>query len=233
MEQSTEVKTPQSGLQRALNIIIAPTSTFESIKEKPNFLVPMIVIWVVTLVATYLMKDFKDQLVDIALAAQGVSADQAAASKDMMSGFTTAAMYIGIVVAPLGAMFKGAISHLLSILFSGKGSFGSTVSLVLNAYLIQMLGTIISLPFIMITQNGAFSFSAALLLPIAKFGTPLYTTLSTLNIFTIWYLVVSVMGMKKVHEVSTWKAAVMALAPFIVMIAFSWINVLMGAPSGL
>lgn len=233
MEQSTEVKKPQSGLQRAINIIVSPSGTFEAIKEKPNYLVPMVIIWVVTIIATFLMKDFKDELMDIALAAQGVSADQAAASKEMMSGLTTAFMYVGMVLAPLGPMFKGAISHLLSIPFSGKGSFGATVSLVLNAYIIQMIGTLISLPIIVITQNAAFSFSPALLLPLAKFGTPLYTTLSTLNIFTIWYLVVSVMGIKKVHEVSTWKAAVIALAPFIIMIAFSWINVLMGAPSGL
>lgn len=233
MEQSTEVKKPQSGLQRAINIIVSPSGTFEAIKEKPNYLVPMVIIWVVTIIATFLMKDFKDELMDIALAAQGVSADQAAASKEMMSGLTTAFMYAGMVLAPLGPMFKGAISHLLSIPFSGKGSFGATVSLVLNAYIIQMLGSLVSLPIIIITQNAAFSFSPALLLPLAKFGTPLYTTLSTLNIFTIWYLVVSVMGIKKVHEVSTWKAAVIALAPFIIMIAFSWIGVLSGAPSGL
>ncbi len=233
MEETTEVRKPQNGIQRAINIIVSPTGAIESIKEKPNYMVPMVIIWVVTLIATFLMKDFKEQLTDIALAGQGMSADQAAASKEMMSGFVTAAMYIGIVLAPLGAIFKGGISQLFSLIFSGKGTFGTTVSLVLNAYIIQMLGTVISLPIILMTQNAGFSFSPALLLPITKYGTPFYATLSALNIFTIWYLVVSVIGIKKIHEVSTWKAAVIALAPFILMVAFTWIGVLSGAPTGL
>lgn len=233
MEQSTEVKKPQSGLQRVINIIVAPGETFEAIKEKPNYLVPMVIIWVVTILSTLLMKDLTAQLMDATYANTGLSAEQIAATKESMSGLTTALMYAGMVLAPLAAMFKGAISHLLSILFSGKGSFGATVSLILNAYIIQMLGNLISLPIILITQNAAFSFSPALLLPITKLGTPFYSTLSLLNIFTLWYLFVSVMGIKKIHEVSTWKAAIIALAPFIIMIAFSWIGVLSGAPTGL
>lgn len=233
MEQSTEARKTQNGLERAINIVASPIQVIEDIKEKPNYLVPMIIIWVVTLVSTLLLKDLSAQLTDLVYANSKMTPEQIEATKAASSGFIQAMMYTGIVLAPLAAIFKGAFAKLLSILFSGKGSLAETVSLVLNAYVIQMLGTVISLPIMLITQNAAFSFSPALLLPIAKFGTPIFTTLSYFNIFTIWYLAVTVIGIKKIHEVSTWKAALITLIPLIILIAFSWVGVLTGAPSGL
>lgn len=233
MEQSSEVKKTQNGFQRVVNIITSPVSVIEDIKEKPNYLVPMLIIWVVALLSTLLLKDLTAQLKDLVYANMNLPPEQIEAAKEAASGFVTAMMYVGIVVAPIGAIFKGAFAKLLSILFSGKATLGQTVSLVLNAYMIQVLGSIISLPIMLITQNAAFSFSPAILLPMSKFGTPLFTTLSYLNIFSIWYLAVTVIGIKKIHEVSTWKAAFITLIPLIILIAFSWIGVLSGAPSGL
>lgn len=233
MEQSTEVRKPQNGLQRAINIIVSPVKVIEDIKAKPNYLVPMIIIWVVTLGSTLLLKDLSEQLKDLAYANLNMPPEQIAAAKEMASGFVKVGMYVAVIGAPLAAIFKGAFAKLLSILFSGKGSLGETVSLVLNAYMIQILGTIISIPLMLITQNGAFSFSPALLLPMTKFGTPFYNTLMYFNIFSIWYLAVTVVGIKKIHEVATWKAVLITLIPLIILIAFSWIGVLSGAPSGL
>ena len=233
MEQGTDVKQPQSGIQRVISIFTAPTTAVEAIKEKPNYLVPMVIIWVIGIAYTLLTRDLTMQAMDAAYASTGLSADQIAATKEQMSGLTTVSLYVGMLIMPLLPMFKGAVSHLLSILFSGKGSFGSTVSLVLNAYIIQMIGTAIALPIVLLTQNIGFSFSPAIILSADKIGTPIFSTLSAFNVFTIWYLAVTVIGIKKIHEVSTWKAAVIALFPFILFIGVSWIGVAFGGPSGL
>lgn len=233
MEQGTEVRKNQNGFQRAINIITSPVAVIEDIKEKPNYWVPMIIIWVVTLLSTLLLKDLSAQLNDILFANKNMTPEQIAAAKEMSSGFVKVGMYLVVIGAPLAAIVKGAFSKLLSILFSGKGTLAQTVSLVLNTYMIQMLGTLVSLPIMLITQNAAFSFSPAILLPMSKFGTPIFTTLMYFNVFSIWYLVVTIVGIKKIHEISTWKAALITLIPLIILIALSWISVLSGAPSGL
>lgn len=232
MEQ-TEIKKPQSQFQRAVNIVTSPMKAIEAIQEKPNYLLPLIIIWAIGIISLLLTKDLASQLMDISYQNAGMTADQIATTKEAMSGYMTVMMVIGIIVMPLAPLVKGCVSHLISIMFSGEGKIGSTVSLMLNAYLIPMFGTLLALPMMLITQNGAFSFSPAILLPITKFGTPIFNTLSTLNIFTIWYLVVSVMGIKKIHNLETWKAVIIVLVPFVVVIAFSWVGVLMGSPSGL
>lgn len=233
MEQ-TEIKKPQSPWQRLFNMVVSPMIAIEDIQRKPNYLVPLAVIWVVGIITTFLTKDLTQQLLDLTYANAGMTSDQIAQTKEMMSGYMSAMMYVGIIMLPLAPIVKGCVSHLLSILFSGKGSFGATVSLMLNAYVIQMLGTLIALPVMVMTQNAAFSFSPALMLPMEKYGTPIYTTLSTLNLFTIWYLLVTIMGIQKIQGLSTWKSAVIVLIPFLLVIGFSWISVLMGAaPSGL
>lgn len=232
MEQTTEIQKPQSQIQRAINIIVSPSSAIEAIKAKPNYLLPLAIIWVIGILSTLLTKDLMAQYTEMAYSSAGLSADQIAATKETMSGLTQVTMYITMLVLPLAPVVKGLVSHLLSILFSGKGTMGSTVSLMLNAYIIQMVGTLISLPIMLMTQNALFSFSPALLLPVEKMATPLFSTLASLNIFTIWYMIVSVMGIKKIHEVATWKAVVITLLPFILILSFSWIGVLFGAPSG-
>lgn len=232
--ENTEVRKPQSQLQRAINIIVSPISVIDDIKEKPNYLLPLAIIWVVGFLSTFLTKDLTAALMDITYQNAGMSADQIASTKEMMGGYTTVMMYVTIVMLPLAPFVKGAVSHLFSLVFSGEGKFGSTVSLMLNAYIIQMLGTLLALPLMFITQNGAFSFSPAILLPITKFGTPLFTTLSTFSIFAIWYLAVTVVGIKRIHNVATWKAALIVLVPFLIMVGFTWLPVMMGtAPSGL
>lgn len=233
MEQ-TEIKKPQNQFQRAINIIVSPMSVIEDIQRKPNFLLPIGLILVIGFITSFLTKDLMAQLIDMSYANAGLTADQIASTKELTSGYMSVMLYVGILFIPLVPMVKGCVSHLLSILFSGEGTFGSTVSLMLNAYLIQMFGGLIALPVMLMTQNGAFGFSAALLLPLEKYGTPLFTTLSTLNLFTIWYLIVTVMGIKKLQNLSTWKATFIVLLPFILMTGFSWISVFIGgAPSGL
>lgn len=231
--ESKDISQPQNQFQRAMNIIMSPMSVIEDIKLKPNFLVPLGLIVLVAIISTLLTKDLAAQLVDITYANAKMTPDQIAATKEATSGFVTAMMYVGIILLPLVPIVKGCVSHLLSILFGGEGTFAETVSLMVNAYLIQILGTIIALPIMLMTSNGAFSFSPALLLPITKFGTPIYATLTALNLFAIWYLIVSIMGIKKIHNVATWKAALIVLLPFVLITSFAWMGVLMGAPSGL
>ncbi len=232
--EKTEIRKPQNQFQRVVNIIMAPVSTIDDIKEKPNYILPLAIIWAIGLLSVLVTKDLSSALMDISYQNAGMTAEQIASTKEMMGGYMTVMMYVTVLFMPLAPFVKGSVAHLLSLVFSGEGKYGSTVSLMLNAYMIPTLGTLISLPLMLITQNGAFSFSPAILLPLSKFGTPIYSTLAALNIFTIWYLAVTIVGIKRIHNVATWKAAFAVILPFAIMVSFTWISVLMGsAPSGL
>lgn len=232
--ENTENRKPQNQFQRVVNIIMAPIGTIDDIKEKPNYLLPLAIIWIVGLLSILLTKDLASELMDISYQNAGLTADQIASTKEMMGGYITVMMYVSVLMMPLAPFVKGSVAHLFSLVFSGEGKYGSTVSLMFNAYVIPMLGTLISVPLMLITRNGAFSFSPAILLPLTKYGTPIYTTLMHFNIFTIWYLAVTVIGIKRIHNVATWKAALIVILPFAVMVGFTWIGVLMGTvPSGL
>lgn len=234
MEESNIVVTkPENQFQRLISIIGSPSKTFESIMKKPNFLVPLLLTLVVGGLVTLLTRDLALELMDLTYANAGLTPEQVAQTKEMTAGYMQVLMYVGIVVMPLTSLFKGMISHFISLMMGGEGKLSESVSVVVNAYVIQVLGMLLSLPVILLTKNAAFTFSAAVLLPMSKYGTPIYTTASSLSIFTIWYLTVSVMGFKKIHNYSTGKALIAILLPFLLMIGFSWIGVISGAPSGL
>lgn len=234
MEENQIIQKPENQLQRLYSIFVSPGKTIASVEAKPNFLLPIVVIVAVSALTAFLTKDLAAILVDMTYANAGMTPEQIATIKETSSGFMSAMLYIGIFAAPLSALFKGMISHFISLMIGGEGKFAASVSMVVNAYMIQMLGTVLALPIILITKNAAFSYSPAVFLPMSKYGTPVFTTASALSVFTIWYLYVSVLGFKKLHKYSTAKALIAVILPFVILLAFGWLGVLTGgAPSGL
>lgn len=224
---------PENQLQRLVSIIVSPGKTFESIMKKPNFALPLILTLAIGALVTLLTKDLAAELINLSYANAGLTPEQITQTKAMTEGYMQVLMYVGILVMPLTSLFKGMISHFISLMMGGEGKLSESVSVVVNAYVIQLLGMLLSLPIILMTKNAAFTFSAAVLLPMTKYGTPIYTTASAISVFTIWYLALSVMGFKKVHNYSTGKAMIAILIPFLLMIGFTWIGVFAGGPSGL
>lgn len=230
--QAVSVKKPMSGFERIIKIIFSPTEVFESIERKPNFLLPMLITVAVTALVTFFTKDMLAEYTKQIMMNQGMSSSQVESALEATKTLTQVSLVLGIVFSFLSPLIKGAVSHLFSIMFGGEAKIDASVSVVLNSYMIVMLGTLLALPIVILTQNPVFSFSAAVFLPAADSAKPLYTLLSTLNVFTIWYLVVSIIGFKKVHKYSTIKASLAVLIPFGLMMLVSFAGVIMGSLAG-
>lgn len=230
--QAVSVRKPMSGFERIVKIIFSPTEVFESIERKPNFILPMVITIVVTGLITFFTKDLMAEYTKQLLLNQGLDSSQLEATLEATKTLTQVSLVLGVIFSFLSPLIKGLVSHLFSLMFGGEGKVDASVSVVLNAYMIVMLGSLLSLPIVVLTQNPVFSFSAAVFLPTADAAKPLYTLLSSLNVFTIWYLIVSIMGFKKVHKYSTMKASLAVIIPFILMLLVSFGGVIMGTMAG-
>lgn len=230
--QVVSIKKPLSGFERLIKIIYSPSEVFESIERKPNFLLPMLVTVVVTALVTFFTKDMLAEYTKQMMMSQGLSSSQIESTLEATKTLTQVTLVLGIVFSFLSPVIKGCVSHLFSIMFSGEAKIDASVSVVLNSYMIVMLGTLLALPIVIVTQNPVFSYSAAVFLPAADSTKPLYTLLSSLNVFTIWYLIVSIIGFKKVHKYSTIKASLAVLIPFGLLMLMSFAGVIMGSMAG-
>lgn len=230
--QAVTIKKPMSGFERLIKIFTSPSEVFESIEAKPNFLLPIIVVVAITALISFLTKDLLAEYTMQVLLNQGMDRSQIDATLEATKTFAQVGLIAGIVFSFLSPLIKGLVAHLFSIMFSGEGKVNASVSVVLNSYMIAMLGSLLALPIIIMTKNPMFTFSPAVLLPAADMGKPIYTALATLNIFTIWYLVVSIIGFKKVHKYSTIKASLAVLIPFGLVLLMSFASVITGSMAG-
>lgn len=218
---------------KVIGIFTRPQKVFESIRQKPDILFPYLLGAVIFSVFAFLtMEMLRDYTMDMILVQYRkmeieVSADQLKTFVNLTMLSSVLGMIAIGVIAPF---VKGSFSHLISKAYSAKGTFKRSLSVVAYAYIIILLGTLVRIPVALMTNNYLFSFSPAAFLPQTLQLTPLYTLLSMFDIFTLWYLVVSVIGFKTVHQLSTGKAAVVVLVPFLLSMLMAIVPLLTGTP---
>lgn len=217
LEPVEQPEHPMSFLQKVVSVFINPFRTFEAIRQKPDVFLPycasMLVAALFSFVTMGLMQDYTLETLAASYRQMGmeIPADQLQSFARMTMISTVVAMIAASVIAPF---VKGAIAHLLGLAFDAKTTFKRSLSVVAYSYLIIMLGTLIRIPLALMTKNYLFTFSPALLLGEVGPTDPFFTFLSAFDLFTLWYLVVSVIGFKTVHRLKTWQAAVVVLLPF-------------------
>lgn len=229
-EEKKEAKL--SLFQRILNVFIDPVKAMEDISLKPKILVPMLIISVVFILLNLarfdLLKESIIKQLEIAMA-QNPNIDMSELPENilMIQVYTT---FIIASIAPiLIIFFKGLVSHGISQIFNAKGKLKASISVITFSYFIVLLGETIRAIVGLLVGNYMVTMSLAAVVPNLEINTPLYILLSSFDVFAIWYLMVSVVGISVVHKISRGKATAVVVSPWAALIAF---NVIMAMIRG-
>jgi hypothetical protein len=202
----------RSGLQVALDVIIAPKAAFESLRVVPTWGWALIISVVLGMIGTYLESPaaVHAMLTEApAKAAQmfpGASAEkrEAIVAQQIAMGQTiTKFTFLFVaVVLPIISLIQALVMLLVNAIGRGNGTFKKLFALSINVSIIYGLSTILLGIIVIIRGGDTFSSTAdiyaglpslALLAPGA--GKGLTAFLGQLNVFTIWSTVLLVMGM--------------------------------------
>jgi len=220
---------------RVGGVLFSPTPTFESIARRPDILVPLLVIAAISLVTGILVAQNVDfvalarEAMDMQTEAAGKQAappEQAERAVKFMAGFMKATAY-GSPVFTL--VIFGIIAGVLLLafrMFGGEGNFKQAFSITLYAWIPMLikgiLATIVLTTRDNITmidlQNPVRSNLAFLI----DFKTQPFTfaLLSSIDVFTIWALVLFIIGFSVMSRLSRAKSAVIVLSFWAVMLLF-------------
>lgn len=203
---------------RIIGIFTSPRETFESISQKPTWLVPFIVSVIFAIVFTFLAMDIvlKDQ---IALQqARGVPQEQIEMQTRIQEG---PIKYISGVFIPISTLFiwvviSGIFLFGGNTIMGGETKFKKVFSVVAWSSLIGVVGGLVKTPIILSkgTSQGVTA-SLAILLPTPELdqgGSVLYRLLTRFDIFTIWTIVLYCIGLAVVYKFTTKKAATLVLS---------------------
>ena len=218
-------RTPRS-FDRIIGVLFSPDETFREIAAKPNFLVPLLILFAIAVLCNFLIVphlDF-DTTIRESMAARGVSPDDRAMR--FAVGFAKMTAYSQPVLGPIGFVIIAAILLLAFRLFGGEGNFKQAFSVVVYSWfpiIFRRILTAAIIPFqgsvraeemaTVVKSNLAF---------LADYSTHrvLFTFLSSIDIFMIWCLFLLIVGFAAVSKFSKAKSAaiVISLWAFLLLI---------------
>ncbi len=210
-----------------VSIFYEPTKVFRAIKEKPTWIIPLIVFLVVMTGATYFMMPAaqKSQMERIEQS-DVYTAEQKAEIRTQMEASQGFAM-IGVVSSPIvWTIFLfiavGILMLMGNVIFGGKARFAQVFAMVILSFMTWVVASIIKTPLIVAKDSVDVRTSLAILLPGETNSGPLYTLLNTFtDVFVIWQIILLIIGVKVIYDFATQRAAMTVIIPTIVLAAIS------------
>jgi hypothetical protein len=204
-----------SGFSRVIGALISPEKTFRSIAERPTWVAPLLVLVLVTGLVGYLA----NQRIDFeqVIRHEMKDRDEEVSEEQLEQIVTTTGkirpfIAVGTVIAsPLLYLLLAAIFLVAFRLTGSEISFGQSFSVLLHAMLPWLVHGLLTLPLIlrletigpeMLERGGVLVSSLAALAP-EDASRVLLTLLASLDLFSIWTLVLLVIGYRAVARVST------------------------------
>lgn len=213
MSENVPVNEKQSIFERIKLYLIKPSKFFESYKENPKVLIHLVIIMIISAITAMITSSKTPELVEGNV--EGVSGEQLEMAKKMTEIFSSPVFVIGaaIVMIVLYYLAFALIRYMITKISNGEGTYKHMFSLVVvTSYPVVIMGLVKSfLPIDVPTEVSMFD-----------------TFLGKVNIFSIWQLVLLIIGMSVVFNISKKKSIIINVVIFLVslgfLMAFSYIG---------
>lgn len=207
--------------RRVVDTFVSPGRLFEYFREHTPWVGPLLITIVIG-VATVLLVP-AELIVQQAEEAFRESGQGAAAAPDLSTMglmgklFGAAAVVIG---QPILAFLAAAILLLVfTTILSGEARYQQYLTITTHVLLITALGGLITLPLMILSGNLELQLSLSLLTPFLDPESILFRILRGLNIFTLWALVVSALGVSIINRRPSWgTASAILLGVYLVLV---------------
>lgn len=215
-----------SSVQRLGGVLIAPDTTLRDIAARPDWLVPLVVILIVSLTSTILVMPRLDLETSIReqLEERGMSPADIDMAVEISTKFQMYTLPLTAVVVPLILLIVAGALLIGFKMFGGEGSFRQAWSVTLYAWIPQLLKSIISTVLVLragtvtVEQMQGMLKSNLGFLVDPSDAPALFALLSSLDIFNLWTVVLLAMGFAFAHRTSLGKSFATVLPLWAVVI---------------
>ncbi len=222
------------------DIFLSPSRAFGRLKEKPTWLIPLIIALVFNMLiafvsARYVDWDKQRQVAVDRMRERNMSEEQIQKATEGMDKFyTSPVMRFGapvasaLVISIIGVLFLAVVYNVSLPLLGGTGDFKRTWAVVCNASLVAVPSAIVRGALVLMKKSAEVSTSLSMFAPNLK--TPfLSVVLARVDIFAIWQLVLCAMGLNVVFGLKSSKSYLLVFSVWAVL---TLIFALLGARAG-
>jgi len=204
-----EDRPEDSFFDRFLGVFISPGRTFESIARRPDFIAPLIVgiVAAIAITETMMAKIGMERIVrksiEMSSRASQMTADQM--QQAVHQGATIGAIIARVaevVGAPIYLLVLAAVGlFIVNVMFGGAAKFKTCFSVVCYANLVGLIGAGLGLVVILFGDPEQFNSqnfipsSIGFFLNQRETSKFLYSLASSFDVFTIWILIITAMGL--------------------------------------
>lgn len=224
---------PSNPLTRIVGVLISPGETFESIGRRPDWLVPLL-IWIAISVASTMVVvprlDYEPMYRSMLERNSQLTEKQRDQQLDRMMesaemgrkwGVYAPAGTVPLMFLVVGAIFWGSLRA-----FGAENDFKQSFSVTIYAFTPQLLKAIIS-TVIATTRSSIDARMASSLLKsnLGAFTSPMdspvmFALLSSVDLFTIWTIVLLAIGLSVISRFSAAKVAILVVVLYLVIVLF-------------
>jgi len=207
---------------RLFNVFVSPRETFEAVRERPAWVVPFIIIILITAGTTYFMTpltaDMQKDLIENRMENMGASDEQIEDALERAEGNQIAGVIGGAVSVAIMLIVGGLIWLFVSnTILGGEATFGQMMGVNVYRYFIMLVGLLIKLPIMLSQQTINIHFSLAkLFMDEASMNTFLYKFLANIELFNLWSIAVLIVGIATVIRVNISKVWPWAAVLFLI-----------------
>ena len=224
---TSEPETPTSGRstwENMRDVVLAPSATFEDVRARPRWLVPLLVIMAATLVTSFIMMPLYVELQRAGVMARDMPAEQREQALQAMESFK----YVGLVAGPLMVAIFTAIFALLfwgwaAISGAREPTYKIGFTALIYTGVIQILQAVAQAIVVALKgaeqvarEGGPPTFGVALFMERGDMPALLWGFLANINFFSIWGTIV--LAIAGVHAMRMGKGAAWGFAIFLWLI---------------
>src|SRR5882672_9997265 len=228
--QDNAIATPAPGaepkpnpFQRIIGVLFSPDTTFASIARRPDWVVPLVLIMVLALANGILIAsriDFGAPAREAMAQNKNMTQQDMDRAEKMAVGMGKVAKFIGPIITIIVLLIVAGALLLAVRLMGGEGDFKQAFSVTCYAWFPNVIQSIVLT--IIVMAKGATAInpqtfptmvrSNLAFLVDMKTQPMAFALLSSLDLFTIWVVVLLVIGFAYVGRISKAKAAVAVLS---------------------
>lgn len=221
-----------NSFQRIIGVLFSPNETFASIARQPDWVVPLVIILVVSMVSGIVFAqrvDFGAPMREAMEQNKNISAEQAERTIRIASAAAKVFSYCAPVISLIFMLIIAGVLLLAFRVMGGEGDFRQAFSVSAYAWMPGILKSIIVTA--IIAARGATATelptllrsNLAFLVPL-KQNPLVFALLSKLDVFTIWILALMIIGFAFVSRFSKAKSAAVVISLWIVATLLSLIG---------
>jgi hypothetical protein len=208
-----------SAFGRLLGALVSPGQTFRSISARPTFWAALLVLVLSTLGVGLLAApriDYEDIIrKQVAKSGRDVPQEQLDKQIEVTKKIRTPLIIAQVVFVPIFLCLLTLFPWVAFKLLGSEIDYVRSLAVTVHAWLPQVLSALLSIPVILSrpslgyedTRNGFLKSNVGAFVSTADMSAPLTAVLSSLDVFSLWTLVLFILGFKEVAKVSMAKAA--------------------------